>query len=148
MANSLPFPSTKMASSSVDIGDQNIPITPTPIALVFGRQDRTSSRKIFSYPGCRDDSTGPCQLLTSSSEACKKEFTTLEIPFYLEQYCMCTNDYYARSSELVTLFPLNNMLNENIRYPNSLSIPKNQMLCRLLSLRRHVPRYRINKPRI
>lgn len=99
-----------MALSSVYTSGQNIPITPTSVALVFGRQDITSSRKIYSYPGCRDDPTGPCQLLSSSSKACKKEFTTVSLPVYLEQYCMCTNDYYVRSSELVNPFPLHNML--------------------------------------
>lgn len=88
-----------MAASGIDTNGPNFPITSKPAALVFGRQDATSSRKIYTYPECADDPTGPCSLSASSSEACKREFATVASAIYEEPYCKCTNDYYVRSSE-------------------------------------------------
>jgi hypothetical protein len=99
MANlSLFFP-TETVLSSAGINNQNPLITPKPIALVVGRQNGESSSNTFTYPGCTDDPNGPCQLQKSSSEVCNKEFATVSRGGFGDLYCLCTNDYYVRSSE-------------------------------------------------
>jgi hypothetical protein len=74
-------------------------ITPSPQPWTLDkRQDLSSVKKSFIYPACRDDSSGPCKLQTSSSDACQREFPEVT-SLYARWYCSCTNGYYDRSSE-------------------------------------------------
>jgi hypothetical protein len=52
-----------------------------------------------AYPECKSVANGPCQLATSSENACSSQYDGVS-SIYEKRYCMCTNGYYSRSSEL------------------------------------------------
>ncbi|KAF7511509.1 hypothetical protein GJ744_004097 [Endocarpon pusillum] len=90
-----------MAANRVVLAHQHL-ITPSPTPwMILGRQDGASSKMSFEYPKCRNDPSGPCELLTSTSKACQKAFDG-SADFYKQKVCECTRGYYELSSQCWT----------------------------------------------